>query len=100
VRPSAGMRVRWCPHNGVNTPKVLLTFLRKLMHYFPLPVIVVSSLTPEGSKLALEALASGAVDVMCKLGAAFTVGDMGHELLESHPATITCCLSAPGHATT
>ena len=59
-----------------------ITFLRKLMHYFPLPVIVVSSLTPEGSKLALEALSSGAVDVMCKPGAAFTVGDMASELVE------------------
>jgi two-component system chemotaxis response regulator CheB len=59
-----------------------ITFLRKLMHYFPLPVIVVSSLTPEGSKLALDALSSGAVDVMCKPGAAFTVGDMAAELVE------------------
>ena len=59
-----------------------ITFLRKLMHYFPLPVIVVSSLTPEGSGLALDALSSGAVDVMCKPGAAFKVGDMGDELVE------------------
>lgn len=59
-----------------------ITFLRKLMHYFPLPVIVVSSLTPEGSGLALDALTSGAVEVMCKPGAAFTVGDMGEALVE------------------
>ena len=59
-----------------------ITFLRKLMHYFPMPVVVVSSLTPEGSKLALEALSSGAVDIMCKPGAAFTVGDMGDALVE------------------
>lgn len=59
-----------------------ITFLRKLMHYFPLPVIVVSSLTPESSKLALDALSSGAVDVMCKPGAAFTVGEMAAELVE------------------
>jgi two-component system, chemotaxis family, protein-glutamate methylesterase/glutaminase len=59
-----------------------ITFLRKLMHYYPLPVIVVSSLTPEGSGLALEALSSGAVEVMSKPGAAFTVGDMGEELVE------------------
>lgn len=59
-----------------------ITFLRKLMHYFPLPVIVVSSLTPEGSGLALDALSSGAVEVMCKPGAAFAVGDMGEALVE------------------
>ncbi|MBS3820349.1 MAG: response regulator, partial [Phycisphaerae bacterium] len=33
-----------------------LTFLSKLMMYYPLPVIVVSSLTPEGSATALRAL--------------------------------------------
>jgi two-component system chemotaxis response regulator CheB len=58
------------------------TFLRKLMHYYPLPVVVVSSLTPAGGELALEALAAGAVDVMCKPGAAFTVGDMSGQLIQ------------------
>jgi len=59
-----------------------ITFLRKLMHYHPMPVVVVSSLTPKGGELALEALAAGAVDVMCKPGSAFTVGDMTGQLLE------------------
>jgi two-component system chemotaxis response regulator CheB len=59
-----------------------LTFLRKLMKYYPLPVIVVSSLTPRGSDLALEALEIGAVEVMCKPGAAYTVGDMSLHLIE------------------
>jgi two-component system chemotaxis response regulator CheB len=58
------------------------TFLRKLMHYYPLPVVVVSSLTPAGGELALEALAAGAVDVLCKPGAAFTVGDMSSQLIQ------------------
>jgi two-component system chemotaxis response regulator CheB len=59
-----------------------ITFLRKLMHYYPLPVVVVSSLTAAGGELAIEALAAGAVDVMCKPGSAFTVGDMTAELVE------------------
>jgi len=59
-----------------------LTFLKKLMHFHPMPVVVVSSLTPAGGELALEALAAGAVDVMCKPGAAFTVGDMAPLLAE------------------
>lgn len=59
-----------------------LTFLRKLMHYHPLPVIVVSSLTPSSSELAVEALSSGAVDVLCKPGGAYTVGDMTGELID------------------
>lgn len=57
-----------------------LTFLAKLMEHYPLPVIVVSSLTPAGSEMAVDALEIGAVDVMCKPGSAFTVGDMVAEL--------------------
>jgi len=59
-----------------------LTFLRKLMRHHPLPVVIVSSLTVKGGELALEAVAAGAVDVMCKPGAAYTVGDMSRELAE------------------
>ncbi len=59
-----------------------LTFLKKLMHYYPLPVIIVSSLTPSGSKMALEALEWGAVEVLAKPGSAFTVGDLGDQLVE------------------
>lgn len=59
-----------------------ITFLRKLMKYCPIPVIIVSSLTPRGGKLALEAISAGAVDVMCKPGAAYTIGDMSVELID------------------
>jgi two-component system, chemotaxis family, protein-glutamate methylesterase/glutaminase len=59
-----------------------VTFLRKLMRHYPLPVIVVSSLTPQGGQLALEAIDAGAVDVMSKPGAAYTVGDMSVELVD------------------
>jgi len=59
-----------------------LTFLRKLMKYFPVPVVIVSSLSAKGSAMALEAMASGAVDVLSKPGAAYKVGDMTQELIE------------------
>lgn len=59
-----------------------LTFLRKLMKYFPLPVIIVSSLTEAGSEIAMEALELGAVEVLCKPGEAYSVGDMGVQLAE------------------
>jgi two-component system chemotaxis response regulator CheB len=59
-----------------------LTFLKKLMHYHPLPVIIVSSLTPRGSKMALQALELGAVEVLGKPGGAFSVGDLGEELVQ------------------
>ncbi len=59
-----------------------ITFLRKLMKYFPLPVIIVSSLTTEGGALALEAMDIGAVDVISKPGSAYSVGDMSVQLAE------------------
>ena len=59
-----------------------ITFLRKLMRYFPLPVIIVSSLTREGGELAMEALEAGAVEVMAKPGAAYSVGDMSVQLVD------------------
>lgn len=59
-----------------------VTFLRKLMRHYPLPVIIVSSLTARGGDLAMEALQAGAVDVMCKPGAAYSVGDMSVELID------------------
>lgn len=59
-----------------------VTFLRRLMKYRPMPVVVVSSLTPEGSELALEALEAGAVDVLAKPGPSYSVGDMSVQLAE------------------
>lgn len=58
-----------------------LSFLRKLMKHKPMPVIVVSSLTPKGSEMAMDALALGAVDVLCKPGEAYTIGELSRELI-------------------
>lgn len=43
-----------------------ITFLKRLMHYMPVPVIMVSSLTQNGAKTTLEALEAGAVDFVAK----------------------------------
>jgi len=59
-----------------------LTFLKKLMRYHPMPVIIVSSLTPSGGKLALEAIESGAVEVLSKPGSSFSVGEMRQQLAD------------------
>src|SRR3989339_597583 len=59
-----------------------MMFLKKLMQYYPLPVIIVSSLSPKGSKLALEALSLGALEVISKPGEAYSVGDMSLQLAE------------------
>ena len=59
-----------------------ITFLKKLMRYYPLPVIIVSSLTTKGSKLALEALSIGALEVISKPNSAYSVGDMSIQLAD------------------
>lgn len=43
-----------------------LSFLARLMKFQPMPVVIVSSLTPKGSEAALHALQLGAVEVVDK----------------------------------
>lgn len=57
-----------------------LSFLAKLMKHFPMPVVVLSSLTPKNSELALKALDLGAVEVLCKPGAAYSTKNISHHL--------------------
>jgi two-component system chemotaxis response regulator CheB len=57
-----------------------LTFLDKLMKHYPLPVIVVSSLTQNSTRAALEALNRGAVDVLAKPGGPYSVADLKDDL--------------------
>ena len=59
-----------------------LTFLAKLMKHQPMPVIVVSSLTPKGSETALRALQLGAVEVVGKPGSAYSVAELSETLIE------------------
>jgi two-component system, chemotaxis family, protein-glutamate methylesterase/glutaminase len=59
-----------------------LTFLRKLMKHYPIPTIIVSSLTPKGGKMTLEAFDIGAVEVIAKPGSSYSVGDMSAQLAE------------------
>lgn len=41
-------------------------FLRRLMPQYPIPVVMVSSLTQKGRKVTMDALEAGAVDFICK----------------------------------
>ncbi|MGE5503386.1 MAG: protein-glutamate methylesterase/protein-glutamine glutaminase [Actinomycetota bacterium] len=43
-----------------------ITFLRKIMAQHPIPVVMCSSLTEDGSETLMQALEAGAVDVICK----------------------------------
>lgn len=59
-----------------------ITFLEKLMKHYPMPVIIVSSLTNNNAELAMRAMELGAVEVLSKPGEAYSVGDMGEQLRE------------------
>ncbi len=59
-----------------------LTFLSKLMKYRPMPVVVVSSLTPQGSETALRALELGAIEVICKPGSSYSVAQLSGMLID------------------
>lgn len=72
-----------------------ITFLRKLMKHHPMPVIVVSSLTPKGGKTAMEALEAGAVDVVSKPGPSYSIGDACTELIEKIKAVSKARISRP-----
>lgn len=57
-----------------------LTFLKILQEHRPMPVVIVSSLTPAGSKTALRALELGAVDVVAKQSSAWNIGSLRDNL--------------------
>ena len=57
-----------------------LTFLKILQEHYPVPVVVVSSLTPSGSAKALEALEAGALDVLAKPDGSGSLGQLAHQL--------------------
>lgn len=53
-----------------------LTFLRRLMVFHPMPVIVISSLTQASCQSGLDALHAGAVEVMAKSGGPYSAGKL------------------------
>ena len=63
----------------VEMPKMNgVEFLRRLMPQYPIPVVMVSSLTERGQKTTLEAMAAGAVDFVAKPKG----GDLSHMIDE------------------
>ncbi len=72
-----------------------VTFLKKLMHHHPMPVIVISSLGIASSRAALEALEAGAIDVLAKPGGPQSVGDLRLSLASKIRAAKVARLRAP-----
>ena len=58
-----------------------LTFLEKLMHYYPLPVIIVSSITTQDKTAAIKALELGAFDVVNKPSGTYSVSEVITEII-------------------
>ncbi len=59
-----------------------LTFLKKLMHFHPLPAIIISSLAQTSCAAALQALEYGAVEVLAKPGGPYSVGELRQSLAQ------------------
>ncbi len=73
-----------------------LTFLKKLMRFYPLPVIIVSSLTRNGGRLAMEAMSLGAFEVISKPSSAYSVGEMSVQLIHKIRAVAGLKIQAAG----
>jgi two-component system, chemotaxis family, protein-glutamate methylesterase/glutaminase len=57
-----------------------LSFLKRVMHYQPMPVIIISSLGVAGCAATVEALRLGAVEVLCKPHGPYSVGELASQL--------------------
>ncbi|MEO6444255.1 MAG: chemotaxis response regulator protein-glutamate methylesterase [Gemmatimonadaceae bacterium] len=83
-----------------------LSFLERLMRHHPMPVVIVSSLTPKHSDAAVRALGLGAVAVVPKPGSRSSVPDVERQLVQAVRAAAratvrqSACASAPPALTT
>ncbi|HPG37941.1 MAG TPA: chemotaxis response regulator protein-glutamate methylesterase [bacterium] len=69
-----------------------LSFLEKLMQHYPIPVVIVSSLTPKNSETAMRALELGAIEVVCKPGSGFstpTINSLARSIRAAASAKVT-----------
>ena len=62
-----------------------ITFLKKIMHEHPTPVIICSTLAESGTKTSIEALAAGAVAIITKpkLGLKQFLNDSSNDLIQT-----------------
>jgi two-component system, chemotaxis family, protein-glutamate methylesterase/glutaminase len=57
-----------------------LTCLKKLMHFHPMPAVVISSLAQPSCRAAIQALELGAVEVLAKPGGPYSIGELRNAL--------------------
>jgi two-component system chemotaxis response regulator CheB len=76
-----------------------LTFLKKLMHFHPMPCVIISSLTQPSCRIAVEALELGAVEVLAKPGGPYSVGELRNTLAAKIRAAAASRVRRPQPAT-
>jgi two-component system, chemotaxis family, protein-glutamate methylesterase/glutaminase len=72
-----------------------LTFLKKLMHFHPMPAVVISSLAQPSCRAAIQALEFGAVEVLAKPGGPYSVGELRTKLAAKIRAAAAARLRRP-----
>ena len=72
-----------------------LTFLKKLMHFHPMPAIIISSLAQPSCLAALQALEFGAVEVLAKPGGPYSVGELRQSLAQKVRAAAAARIRLP-----
>jgi two-component system chemotaxis response regulator CheB len=77
-----------------------LTFLKKLMHFHPMPTIIISSLAQTSCLAALQALEFGAVEVLAKPGGPYSVGELRQSLAQKVRAAAAARIRLPEPAGT
>lgn len=75
-----------------------LTFLKKLMHYHPMPVVVISSLGVAGCQATIDALRIGAVEVLAKPGGPYSVGELKMDIAAKIRAAAVARIRRPAAA--
>ncbi|TVQ51741.1 MAG: chemotaxis response regulator protein-glutamate methylesterase [Phycisphaerales bacterium] len=76
-----------------------ISFLRRLMKYHPLPVIMVSSLTARSKDTVLACLEAGAIDVVSKPNESYSVGDVSRQLRDLIRGAVYAQLKKPDQET-
>ncbi len=81
----------------VDMPRVDgLTALKEIVAQFSTPVVMLSSLTTRGARLAMQSLEMGAVDFVCKPKVAAQIGDVAEELIGKVKAAARSKMVAAG----
>jgi len=77
-----------------------LTFLKKLMHFHPMPAVIISSLAQPSCQAAVQALEFGAVEVLAKPGGPYSVCELRNTLAAKIRAAAASKVRRPSPAET